>query len=1025
MDRRYHNLRRKLDQHGYKQRLDVESIDLVEKLYIDLLQAKNIKHTPITSSSLAKENSELQKDISRLKIDHETQLKAAQNHIHELENEISEYKLLNNQHIQRIKLLEDENKQNFNRENDNINQIQEVNRKTKLDKQNSVSRLNLDKDSLKLQLDHANELISHLKQQKDKQSKILQNERGIGDFGNPCSDHLVAHLTFEMEHLQRLNFELENKLKDVITVEKESRWNERRQLVDQNKQLESNLVHVDKMADEIRKQKDQLVATADKEMNEAQEEIKSLRSKMENQKKDISNLRTENEILFKEKSELQSTLSSVNSQIKKYEDLIKKLEEENKHSSSINTEKTEDNRIKKSIDISNWENVIKSIEKQRDFFKSQIEQLSNRSENDTNGGKVTSTPYSDNRPIRMKEEKFEIQWNPLISFLEDERDAYKQENILLRNTQRKENIQPQVLTDLKLKLHKVTEENKELNKTLESLEKHIEEVNGSADDLAAEKANLQKLYDKVLTAHEHQKEKQGQNLISTTIRDVIARTQAERDKALANSQRAQMELDILHNKLKLATEAQMLERKRLEDKISELELQQLQGNERAELLSKLTSIEVQLFSLTEDNDALKNRILELQKYSVEDKSKVEQLQRELAEKSEKAEKILTQKSSEKNLIADKVKSLSREIDDLKNLIDRRDAEIRQLKMSILMLDKDKDKFQTDIDEKTEQVISLTDTINSKIKEEMDLKLKVANLETHLDRMADDVMIKDREISNLKRDLEYKKRELEEVKKQCDELNLKQIRLNDEILVITRDNQMLEKEVKSCQAEKEILKREIQDYVNEVSRVEQLLRAQEEERNDVLEQFKNLSETTSSLEYQNNNLELQANNSKMELLAKQAEIIHSNEIISSLNQEIKQHFTRQQSCEIELRNVQRRLDDVQMKLSDKTQENDRILRDVTALRELNVKLSSDKDNLSKDIRNNEKERVLLENRLSEAKHQFESNKIQLNAEKTAVKSLEQLLANNRQKDYQTQLSNRELTDELAILKEKLRQADLKL
>lgn len=87
------------------------------------------------------------------------------------------------------------------------------------------------------------------------------------------------------------------------------------------------------------------------------------------------------------------------------------------------------------------------------------------------------------------------------------------------------------------------------------------------------------------------------------------------------------------------------------------------------------------------------------------------------------------------------------------------------------------------------------------------------------------------------------------------------RLTDELAEVQCHKRELE--TKQIDAEKEIdrMKRQLQQYVQEVQRAEELLQRKEEERNDMLDQFKILSHDAVTLEGTNQSLELEAAETK--------------------------------------------------------------------------------------------------------------------------------------------------------------------
>lgn len=111
-------------------------------------------------------------------------------------------------------------------------------------------------------------------------------------------------------------------------------------------------------------------------------------------------------------------------------------------------------------------------------------------------------------------------------------------------------------------------------------------------------------------------------------------------------------------------------------------------------------------------------------------------------------------------------------------------------------------------------------------------------------------------------------EMEELRKQVKQLKT----INDNLMFENRRllNDLAEAEcttktikTKLIDADKEIerLKRQLQQYVQEVQRAEDLLHRKEEERNEMLDQYRTLSHDAVALEGTNQSLELEAAESK--------------------------------------------------------------------------------------------------------------------------------------------------------------------
>lgn len=127
------------------------------------------------------------------------------------------------------------------------------------------------------------------------------------------------------------------------------------------------------------------------------------------------------------------------------------------------------------------------------------------------------------------------------------------------------------------------------------------------------------------------------------------------------------------------------------------------------------------------------------------------------------------------------------------------------------------------------------------------------------------------ISNISSDNKHSKSSLQQANTEMDDLRrqIKQLKTtNDNVLFENRRliNEVAEVEcstklmkTKLIDAEKEIerSKRQLQQYVQEVQRAEELLHRKEEERNEMLDQYRTLSHDAVALEGTNQSLELEA------------------------------------------------------------------------------------------------------------------------------------------------------------------------
>lgn len=94
------------------------------------------------------------------------------------------------------------------------------------------------------------------------------------------------------------------------------------------------------------------------------------------------------------------------------------------------------------------------------------------------------------------------------------------------------------------------------------------------------------------------------------------------------------------------------------------------------------------------------------------------------------------------------------------------------------------------------------------------------------------------------------------------------RLQNDLDMVVQDNKIMRSELEASRKQAQDLKMQLQVYVLEVRRVEEMLEAKESEREEILEQFKTLNCEATQLESNNHSLESEAKSTKTLLREKE-------------------------------------------------------------------------------------------------------------------------------------------------------------
>ncbi len=104
----------------------------------------------------------------------------------------------------------------------------------------------------------------------------------------------------------------------------------------------------------------------------------------------------------------------------------------------------------------------------------------------------------------------------------------------------------------------------------------------------------------------------------------------------------------------------------------------------------------------------------------------------------------------------------------------------------------------------------------------ELNHQLAQLDTELDRANNDIKNKSKEITSLRIQIDRENEERGTITRKLEVALRENKRLQDDLIQITRENQVLHIELDKTNMEKERLKDQAQDYINEVSKCEELL-----------------------------------------------------------------------------------------------------------------------------------------------------------------------------------------------------------
>jgi predicted nucleic acid-binding Zn-ribbon protein len=218
-----------------------------------------------------------------------------------------------------------------------------------------------------------------------------------------------------------------------------------------------------------------------------------------------------------------------------------------------------------------------------------------------------------------------------------------------------------------------------------------------------------------------------------------------------------------------------------------------------------------------------------------------------------------------------IRLFQKEMESLRSQLQTKDSHLHGIS-------REKDALQNQLDEKTTQL----EDLKSKYREE---KYQLDRLESS--KSSQDQRVQDclNEISLLQNRLREAVTELEKVKSRVDaekkinrEVRQENMTLKEDVYKISTDSEGKDDQIKD-------LRSNIRTYVTEVKRIEDLLTSREQERGELLEQYKYLSDEVDKSEMHRRQLESQITNLRLDLSTRSAELRATESRLADMEQDL--------------------------------------------------------------------------------------------------------------------------------------------
>ncbi|XP_052754928.1 centrosomal protein of 135 kDa isoform X2 [Galleria mellonella] len=412
--------------------------------------------------------------------------------------------------------------------------------------------------------------------------------------------------------------------------------------------------------------------------------------------------------------------------------------------------------------------------------------------------------------------------------------------------------------------------------------------------------------------------------------------------------------------------------------------------------------------LKDECNFLKEQIKKMQSDVIKEKtlaSQIKNIQLETERSSNEIQNELLGTQKKLSLSKDTIDSLEKKCRELQSEILALKNEKANLIDNIRKLDQERDKLVIELDQKTETASVLEQKIKSQSYEISKLEKEIAELKRKLNLNK----VSEHKLIDNEAQIAYLNGEILRLTQQIDNAIIENKHLQNSLGDANGVLKVTKIEYEKSRKEVDSLKQQLQHYVAEIRRIEELLSQKEAERSDMLEQFASLSVEANILENTNHSLESESASKSIQLQSYinkiqnlETNLLDKENIIDSQSAHIASMTCKISTLENEVKLV--------------TEEKLLLEQNISYLKQKCKNMQIENTNTTRAIVDTDSELKLYENRIKS----LTNSKAKLEVEKDNLKerllNSEKLLSNTRQEVVELKLALQDATSETKSLQE---------
>lgn len=414
--------------------------------------------------------------------------------------------------------------------------------------------------------------------------------------------------------------------------------------------------------------------------------------------------------------------------------------------------------------------------------------------------------------------------------------------------------------------------------------------------------------------------------------------------------------------------------------------------------------------LREECNFLKEQIKVLQSDVIKEKtlaSQIKNIQMETERSSNEVQSDLLCTQKKLSLAKDNIDALERKCNGLQSEIVSLKHEKSNLIENIKKIDQERDKLVIDLDNKTENMSILEQKIKSQSYEISKLESEISELK----RKININKVSEHRLVDHEAQIKFLNGEISRLNQQYDNAVVENKHLQNSLADANGALKLTKIEYDKSRKEVDGLKQQLQHYVAEIRRIEEMLSQKEAERSDMLEHFASLSVEANILENTNHSLESESASKSLQLQsyiskiqALEERLVDKDTLLDTQSSQIAAMTCKITALENEVKLI--------------SEEKDLLQQNVSYLKQMCNNLQKDHTSVMQGLTDTDSELKLYENKIKNllsAKTRLESDNQDI---KGNLETTEKLLSNARREIVELKLALQDATSETKALQDRI-------